>query len=125
MKIRGCFLTKNTVRNMSQLIMRRGRTSKSSASTGELRQYYGTYVCIRFQQCWEPTIIQRKITIYKTQQGSKFLKGGVDCATNVVALCARFVDMVSPVQIQVENGLSKIFDFWGQTVDVSDQYVLT
>ena len=38
---------------------------------------------------------------------------------------ARFVDMVAPVKTQIENGLSKIFDFRGKTIDVSDQYVLT
>ena len=37
---------------------------------------------------------------------------------------AFLVDMGPPVKIQVENGLSKLFDFRGQTVDVSDQAVL-
>ena len=31
--------------------------------------------------------------------------------------------MGSPVKIQVENGLSNIFDFWGQTIDVYYQIV--
>ena len=31
--------------------------------------------------------------------------------------------MGSPVKTQVENGLSKIFDFRGQKIDVSDQDV--
>ena len=34
-----------------------------------------------------------------------------------------FVDMVVPVKTQVENGISKIFDFRCQTIDVSDQAV--
>ena len=46
---------------------------------------------------------------------------GGDCTINVGALCARFVDMVSPVKTQVENGLSNLFGFWGQIIDVSDQ----
>ena len=31
--------------------------------------------------------------------------------------------MVAPVKTQVENGLSKLFDFRGQTIDVSYQAV--
>ena len=31
--------------------------------------------------------------------------------------------MVSPVKTQVENGISKLFDFRGQTIDVSDQAI--
>ena len=29
--------------------------------------------------------------------------------------------MGSPVKSQLENGLREIFDFWGQTIDMSDQ----
>ena len=36
-----------------------------------------------------------------------------------------FVDMGAPVKTQVENGLSKLFDFRGQTINTSDQAVLT
>ena len=46
-----------------------------------------------------------------------------DCATKVGALRDRFVDMGSPVKTQVGNGLSKLFDFRGQTIDVSGQAV--
>ena len=46
--------------------------------------------------------------------------GGGDCVTKVGSLCTRFVDMRSLVKNQVENGLSKIFDFLGQTIDVVD-----
>ena len=31
--------------------------------------------------------------------------------------------MVSPVTNQMENGLSKLFDLWGQTIDTSEQAV--
>ena len=51
-------------------------------------------------------------------------RGGEDCATKVVSICARFVDMLSLVKTQVENGLCKIFDLQDQTIDVSDQAVL-
>ena len=50
-------------------------------------------------------------------------KGGGDCATKVGSLCACFVDMGDPVKTQVENCISKIFGFQGQTIDVSDQAV--
>ena len=33
--------------------------------------------------------------------------------------------MSAPVKNQMENGLSKIFNFWGQTIDVSDQAIFT
>ena len=46
-----------------------------------------------------------------------------DCATKVGAPRDRFVDMGSPVKTQVGNGLSKLFDFRGQTIDVSGQAV--
>ena len=49
--------------------------------------------------------------------------GGGDCATKVGSLCSRFFDMGAPVKTHVENGLSKIFDLRGHTIDVSDQAV--
>ena len=52
-------------------------------------------------------------------------RGGGDCATKFGALCTHFVDMVSPVKSQVENGLIEIFNFWGQNTDTSDQAVFT
>ena len=33
--------------------------------------------------------------------------------------------MVSPVKTQVENGLSKLINLFGQTIDVSDQALFT
>ena len=44
-------------------------------------------------------------------------------STKVGALCDSFVDMGDPVKIQVGNGISKLFDFRGQTVDLSDQAI--
>ena len=52
-------------------------------------------------------------------------RGGKDRATNVGALCACFDYTGYPVKTQVENGLSRIFDFRGQTIDVSDQAILS
>ena len=40
-------------------------------------------------------------------------------------MCANFVDMGSPVKTQVEDDLRKLFNFWGQTIDVYDQVVFT
>ena len=39
-------------------------------------------------------------------------------------MCACFVDMGAPVKTQVVNGLSKLFNIWGQTIEVSDQDLL-
>ena len=47
-------------------------------------------------------------------------RGGGYCAKNFGSLCDRFVDLADPGKIQVENGLSKLFDLQGQTIDVSD-----
>ena len=49
--------------------------------------------------------------------------GGVDCATKVGSICTRFVDMGDPFKYQVENGISKLFDFRGQNIDVPGQAV--
>ena len=38
-------------------------------------------------------------------------------------MCDHFVDMKAPVKTYVENVLSKLFSFWGQTIDTSDQGV--
>ena len=51
-------------------------------------------------------------------------RGGGECATKVGSLCAHFVDIGSPVKTQVENWLSKLLYFRGQTIDVSDQDIL-
>ena len=50
---------------------------------------------------------------------------GGECTTKVGALCTHFFDMRAQVKTQVENMLSKLFDFWVQTIDVSDQAVFT
>ena len=52
-------------------------------------------------------------------------RGGRYCATKFGALCALFVNMGSPVKNQVGNGISKLLDFRGQTIYVSDQSVLS
>ena len=38
-------------------------------------------------------------------------------------MCVCFVDIGAPVKTQVENDLIKLFDFWGQAMNVSDQSV--
>ena len=53
------------------------------------------------------------------------LRGGVDFATKVGSLCACFIDMWPPTKTQVENVLNNILNLRGQTIDVSDQAVLT
>ena len=51
-------------------------------------------------------------------------RGVGDCAIKVGVLCDHLADMGAPVETQVVNGLSKLFDFRGQTIDVSDQDIL-
>ena len=50
-------------------------------------------------------------------------RGVGDCVKKVGALCDRFVDMRALIKNQVDNGLRKLFDFWGHTIDMSDQSV--
>ena len=50
-------------------------------------------------------------------------RGGGDFPTKVGDLCVHFSDMGAPFKTQVENGLIKLFDFRGWTIDVSDQSV--
>ena len=52
-------------------------------------------------------------------------RGRGDFATKVGSLCVRFLNMSAPVKNQVENGLCKLFDFQGHTIDVSDQAIFT
>ena len=51
--------------------------------------------------------------------------GGVDYSMKVGALCAHCFDTESLVKTQLENGLNKLFNFQGQTIDVFDQAILT
>ena len=50
-------------------------------------------------------------------------RGVGDRATKFWVLCDRFVDMRAPVKKQAENGLNKLFDLRGQTIDMSEQDV--
>ena len=50
-------------------------------------------------------------------------RGGGYCATKVGALCACFVDIVSPVKTQVGNDIDRILNFQGQNIYVSDQSI--
>ena len=103
--------------------MRRGRTGKISASPG------GTET-IAWNRCLSQvsdmvgtnasTNKRHKVYNLTVQAISR---GGGYCTTTVGALCGSFVDIGSPVKAQVENGLTKLFDFQDQTIDVSDQAI--
>ena len=51
-------------------------------------------------------------------------RGVGDCYIKVLALCDRFVHTGAPVKIHVGNGICNLFDFRGQTLDVSERAVL-
>ena len=40
-------------------------------------------------------------------------------------MCSHFFDMGAPVKTQVENGISKLLNFWVNNIDVSDQSVFS
>ena len=50
-------------------------------------------------------------------------RGGGYCAAKVGEICDRFFDMGALVKTQVENGISKLFNLHGQTVDLYDQAI--
>ena len=110
---------------MNQLRMSRGRTGNIFASPG------GTETILWYRCSYHvPEIVGTNASknenhIFYNSTAQAILREGGDCATKVGALCACFVDMGSPVKTQVENGLSKLFDLWVQTIDVSDQAVFT
>ena len=105
---------------MNQLRMSRGSTGKSSASQG------GTETIV-WERCsyQVPEIVGKNASKnenhnFYNSTVQAISRGGGDCTTKVGAICAHFVDMRAPVKTQVGNGLSKIFNFRGQTIDVSD-----
>ena len=73
------------------------------------------------------------VTTAFTKTNYKFYKSTVqeiskvegDCTTKVRYLCESFLDIGVTAKSQVGNGLSKIFDFLDQTIDVSDQAFFT
>ena len=72
---------------------------------------------------WNQRFYKWKPQFYKSTVQT-ISRGGLDCNKQVGALCAHFFYMGSLVKTQMENGLCKIFNFWGQTIDVSDQAIL-
>ena len=70
------------------------------------------------------TSTNKKHSYYNSTVQAISRRGG-DCAKKVGSLCARFVDMGSPVKTKVENRLSNLFDFRGQTIDMSNKTVFT
>ena len=122
-KRRGCFFTQHIFRDMNQLRMSQGSTGKSSASPGETKT-------IVWNRCsyQVPAMIGTNTSTNENQNfyDSKvqaISTGGGDCATKVGSICARFVGMGTSAKIQVENGINKLFNFRGQTIDVSYQAI--
>ena len=98
---------------MNRLRMIQGRSEQISTSIG------GTETILQNICSYQvPSMVEtnastnEKHKLYKSTVQA-ISRGEVDCTTKVGSLCARFVDMGAPVKTQVENGLSKIFDFWG------------
>ena len=110
---------------MNQLRMSRGRTGKISASLGGTEKIVWNRYPYQF-----PAMVG---TNASTKQKYKFYsstvqaisRGVVDCTTKVGALCDHSFYIGYPVKTQVGNGLSMLFNLRGQTIDTSDQSVLT
>ena len=73
---------------------------------------------------WNKHFYKKTHKLYKSTVQAISKVGG-DFSTKVGSLCDCFVDIGDPVKIQVKNGLNKLFNFQGQTIDVSDQAVFT
>ena len=73
------------------------------------------------------------VTNAYTNEKHKFYKSEVQgvsrgvgyYATKVGALCARFFGMGPTVKTNMENGLNKLFNLRGQTIEVFDQAFFT
>ena len=98
---------------------------KYQTSPGVLKQWYVTYVYIRFQRWLEPTLSPNENHKFynSTVQAISIVVGYF--TTNVGSMCAHFVGIGDPVKTQVKNSLNKLFDFQGHTIDVYDQSVFT
>ena len=110
---------------MNQPRMIQGRTGNISASPGGAY----TIVCNRYSY-QVPDMVGTNASTNKNHKlynstVQEISRGGGDWATKVGALCDRFVYMGSPVKTQVENGMSKLFNFWGHTINTSEQAVFT
>ena len=73
---------------------------------------------------WNQRFHKQKAQFLQINSAGNF-KRRIRLHQKVGSLCALFVDIGGPVETQVENGISKLFDFWGQTIDVSDQAFFT
>ena len=110
---------------MNQLRMSQVRTVKISVSTGR------TETIERNRYSYQVSAMVG--TNASTDENNKFYNSAVqvisieggDYATKVGALCARFVDMGSPVTTQVGNLLSKLLDFRYRTIDMYGQAVFS
>ena len=95
---------------MNQLIMVRGRTGKITVSPSRTE----AVVCNRCEYQF-PEIVGSDIS---TNNNCIFHISTVivvsivvgDCIKKIGSLCAYFVDMVSLVKTQVENGMSRLFN---------------
>ena len=50
-------------------------------------------------------------------------QGGGCYTTDVGYICAHFFNMADTAKTQAENFMNKLFGFWGQNIDLSDQDV--
>ena len=85
---------------------------------GELKHWYVTNAHIRF--CGTKASTNTKHKFYNSTVHA-ISKGVGYCATKAGSLCGSFVYMGYLFRTQVQNGLSKLFDFRGQNIDVSDK----
>ena len=85
--------TRNPLRNMNQLIMRRGRIGKFSASSGVAETVVWNICSYQVPSIARTnTSTKKKHKFYNSKVQAISIRGG-DCATKVGVLCAYFVDM--------------------------------
>ena len=105
--------------------MSQGRNRKTSASPGETETIARNTYSYQVPAMVGTNAYTNKNYKFYNSTVQAISRGGGYCATKVGDMCAWFVDMGPPVETQVENGLSKLFNFRGQNIDVSDQAVFT
>ena len=99
--------------------MSQGRTGKGSSPSEGTETIARNSCSYQAPSMVGTNVSTKKITSSTTQQCSSFQDEKKTVPKKVGAICACFVGKGDLIKTQVENGLIKIFNLRGQTLDVS------
>ena len=110
---------------MNQMKIIQGRNGKRTSYMGETQIIVWNRYSYQVSDMFVINVSTNENQKFYNSTVQALSRGGGDCATKCVSLCARFIDVGARVKSQVENRLSKLFDFWGQNIDTSDRDIFT